>query len=345
MIVLVSFLSNLFNKKAQFMLGFFILISSCEQPRYTNEINGYTMGTSYSIKIIENKILDLNNVSNEIDLILRDINKQMSTWDVESEISKLNRNKSDSLIKVSADLYSVIKESLKISKKTQGAFDVTIFDLMSLWGFGPKANNNYPSDSVILNALKSSGWEKLILKDKGLSKKNPNLKLDLNAIAKGYAVDKVHQKILEMGFKDVFIEIGGEVKCSGQNKFGKKWRVGIEDPNASSKNIIKIINLEDRAMATSGNYRNFVDLNGSILGHTIDPRIGKPIKSEVLSVTVISSSCMIADAWATVLMVMSFKKGKEMIELEDDLDVFWILDTDNNNYGFEKTSGVELNKI
>ena len=242
MTALVNFMSNLFKQKAQLMLGFLLLIISCEQPRYTNEINGYTMGTSYSIKIIENRVLDLNNVSSEIDLILRDINKQMSTWDEESEISKLNRNKSDSLIKVSADLYSVIKESLKISKKTQGAFDVTIFDLMSLWGFGPKANNDYPSDSEILNALKSSGWEKLILKDKGLSKKNPNLKLDLNAIAKGYAVDKVHQKILEMGFKDVFIEIGGEVKCSGQNKFKKKWRVGVEDPISSSKNIIKVIN-------------------------------------------------------------------------------------------------------
>ena len=345
MTALVNLMSNLFKQKAQLMLGFFLLIISCEQPRYTNEINGYTMGTSYSIKIIENRVLDLNNVSSEIDLTLRDINKQMSTWDEESEISKLNRNKSDSLIKVSADLYSVIKESLKISKKTQGAFDVTIFDLMSLWGFGPKANNDYPSDSVILNALKNSGWEKLILKDKGLSKKNPNLKLDLNAIAKGYAVDKVHQKILEMGFKDVFIEIGGEVKCSGQNKFKKKWRVGVEDPISSSKNIIKVINLEDRAMATSGNYRNFVDLNGLILGHTIDPRIGKPIKSEVLSVTVISSSCMRADAWATALMVMNFKKGQEMIKLEDDLDVFWILDTGNNNYVFEKTNGVELEKI
>ena len=345
MTALVNFMSNLFKQKAQLMLGFFLLIISCEQPRYTNEINGYTMGTSYSIKIIENRVLDLNNVSSEIDLILRDINKQMSTWDEESEISKLNRNKSDSLIKVSADLYSVIKESLKISKKTQGAFDVTIFDLMSLWGFGPRANNDYPSDSMILNALKSSGWEKLTLEDEGLSKKNPNLKLDLNAIAKGYAVDKVHQKILEMGFKDVFIEIGGEVKCSGQNKFKKKWRVGVEDPISSSKNIIKVINLEDRAMATSGNYRNFVDLNGLILGHTLDPRIGKPIKSEVLSVTVISSSCMRADAWATALMVMNFKKGQEMIELEDDLDVFWILDTGNNNYVFEKTNGVELEKI
>ena len=334
-----------FKQKAQLMLGFLLLISSCEQPRYTNEINGYTMGTSYSIKIIYNKILDLDEVSNKIDLILRDINKQMSTWDEESEISKLNRNKSDSLIKVSADLYSVIKESLKISKKTQGAFDVTIFDLMSLWGFGPKANNDYPSDSVILNALKSSGWDKLILEDKGILKKNPNLKLDLNAIAKGYTVDKVHQKIVEMGFKDVFVEIGGEVKCSGQNKFEKKWRVGLEDPISSSKNIIKIINIENRAMATSGNYRNFVDLNGSILGHTIDPRIGKPIKSEVLSVTVLSSSCMKADAWATALMVMSFKKGKEMIKIEDDIDVFWILDKGNNIYGFEKTSGVELDKI
>ena len=345
MTALVNLISNLFKQKAQLMLGFFLLIISCEQPRYTNEINGYTMGTSYSIKIIENRVLDLNNVSIEIDLILHDINKQMSTWDEESDISKLNRNKSDSLIKVSADLYSVIKESLKISKKTQGAFDVTIFDLMSLWGFGPKANNDYPSDSEILNALKSSGWEKLILKDKGLSKKNPNLKLDLNAIAKGYAVDKVHQKILEMGFKDVFIEIGGEVKCSGQNKFKKKWRVGVEDPISLPNKIIKVINLEDRAMATSGNYRNFVDLNGLILGHTIDPRIGKPIKSEVLSVTVISSSCMRADAWATALMVMNFEKGQEMIQLEDDLDVFWILDVGDNNYVFEKTNGVELEKI
>ena len=327
------------------MLGFLLLFNNCEKPRYLNEINGFTMGTSYSVKIIDHKVSDLDQVSSQIDSLLIELNNQTSTWDPNSEISKFNRNKSDLPIHVSSDFYDVIKKALNISNKTDGAFDITIFELMSMWGFGPNPKKDYPKKSSIKKVLNNNGWQKVSLQKDRVLKLNPNLKIDLNSIAKGYAVDKVHQKIKQLGFKNILVEIGGEVKCSGKNLSNRSWRLGIENPQISSNNIISIINLSDKAMATSGNYRNFIDMNGLILGHTLDPRLGEPTKSEVLSATVTSSSCMVADAWATALMVMSFENGRKLIESDGDLDALWILDKGKDSYGIEKTEGIKVNPL
>lgn len=345
MIVLVRFLKYKYKFKAQCILGFLFFLCSCSQSRYLSEFNGKTMGTTYSIKIISDYIIDKQNISYQIDSLLLEINNQMSTWDLNSEISKFNLNHSDTLIDLSSDFFAVVKEAIKISSKTEGAFDITIFDLMSLWGFGPNPKTGIPENNQIKDVLNITGWKKIILDNGNIRKLNPNIKLDLNAIAKGYGVDKVHQEIIDLGFKDIFVEIGGEVKCSGKNNYNKKWRVGIENPNILDNDIIAIVNLNNKAMATSGNYRNFIDLEGTVLGHTIDPRIGLPIRSNILSATVISSSCIKADAWATALMVLDYKNGKEKIKSDIDLDAIWVLDKGNGNYSIEKTEGINLTKI
>ena len=345
MIVLAKIFASYCKQKAQIFLSFLFLITGCSSPRYQSEINGYTMGTTYTIKIITDYNLDVSTLSAKVDSILNYFNSQMSTWDPESEISKFNSNQEDTTFSLSSEFYTVLLEAENISKTTNGAFDITVFDLMSLWGFGPEPKSGHPKNDEIKEVLSNTGWSKLVLKSGTIKKLNPKTKLDLNAIAKGYAVDLLHEKIYNLGYKDIFVEIGGEVKCSGKNKLQRDWVVGLENPDMAYNDIIGIIRLNNSAMATSGNYRNFIDKNGEILGHTVDPRIGKPILSDVLSSTVISSSCMKADAWATALMVMNFKEGKNKIDSNPDLEAIWILSDDRGNQHIEKTSGINFKKL
>ena len=167
----------------------------------------------------------------------------------------------------------------------------------------------------------------------------------MNAIAKGYAVDQVFQFLQSKGFTDLFVEIGGEVQCSGRNQLNKSWSIGIENPsggNKSNKIFAGIIYLDGGAVATSGNYRNFVDLSGKILGHTINPNTGYPIQTNVLSVTVLSNSCMVSDAWATALMVMDYETGLEKVTENSDIKVVWILENKDGSRCIAKSIGVNI---
>jgi len=288
------------------------------------------MGTTYSIKAIPlEKNMDIQILKKGIDSILFTLNKQMSTWDPSSEISLFNLNRSIESYVISESFRTVLKVALDISEKTDGFFDITVFDLMKLWGFGPDPNSGIPGQKQVETVLSYTGYEKISVTDKAVIKEHPETKLDLNAIAKGYAVDEVFHFLQSKGFTDLFVEIGGEVQCSGRNQFNKFWSIGIENPsggNTSNQIFAGIVYLDDGAVATSGNYRNFVDLNGKILGHTINPKTGYPIQTNVLSVTVLSNSCMVADAWATALMVMDYETGLKRVTENSDIKAIWILD-------------------
>jgi thiamine biosynthesis lipoprotein len=213
---------------------------------------------------------------------------------------------------------------------------------MSLWGFGPNPREGLPSDVQIEELKNRTGYQSVILVPEGVRKLNPDLKLDVNAIAKGYGVDQVFEWILDKGFESVFVEIGGEVRCIGKNQNGQNWRVGIIDPKISvspGEELSAIVNLDGKAMATSGNYRNFIEINGQILGHTIDPRTGFPVETDVLSVSVIANSCIEADGWATALMVFNFEEGNKLVTDRTELNVLWIVKTKNGQKKIEKTKG------
>ena len=315
--------------KAQLLLGFLVLWTGCSAPREIINFTGNTMGTTFAIKIISSKSFNsYQKLEIGIDSILEKVNQQMSIWDPNSEISKFNRNKSIDPISVSSQLFEVVERAISVSEKTNGAFDITVYDLMGLWGFGPDPKSGIPTDEEIKIVLTNTGWEQIKLIDNSIKKLNPNVKIDLNAIAKGYGVDQVFHYISSLGYTDVFVEIGGEVRCSGKNQYNKFWSLGIEDPEhgvSLDRDLAGVVVLEDRATATSGNYRNFLDFDGEILGHTINPKSGIPLKTDVLSVTVLAESCMMADAWATALMTMDFKTGKKLVRSEKGLDVIWII--------------------
>ena len=316
--------------KAQLLLGFLFFWIGCSTPRDITNFTGHTMGTTFSIKIIPAE--SFNNYQKlelGIDSVLETVNQQMSTWDPNSEISKFNRNRLTDPIPVSVQLFEVVESAMSISEKTDGAFDITVFELMGLWGFGPAPKNGMPTDEEISKVLKRTGWDQIKLLDNSIKKLNPKIKIDLNAIAKGYGVDQVFHYISSLGYTDMFVEIGGEIRCSGKNQYNKSWSLGIEDPEhgaSLSRDLAGVVVLEDRATATSGNYKNFLDFDGEILGHTINPKSGIPLKTDVLSVTVLAESCMIADGWATALMAMDFETGKKLVRSEKGLDVIWIIE-------------------
>ena len=336
MIVLVKTYIKPMSKEAHIIMGFFFLWCSCSSLDTYININGQTMGTTYSIKLnIEDKSLDHDDLKNKVDSVLNRLSTVFSTWDNESEISNFNRALDTDGILISEDFKNVINRALSISNATNGYFDVTVFDLMSFWGFGPKPYKEPIKLEKIDSILNFTGSEFLVLEKNILTKIHPFVKIDLNSIAKGYGVDKIFNYLVEQNFKDVFVEIGGEVRARGYNPKGSFWKIGIESPYEDVKTkdpFIGIIELNNKSMATSGNYRNFIKYKNKVLGHTIDPRKGYPVNSNILSVTVISDFGIVSDAWATAIMAMEYESALNILENTDNINVIWVLNVEGKNY-------------
>ena len=332
------------------MLGFLLFFIRCADIENQYTISGNTMGTTYLVKIITpDNNYEIGSIEKSIDSLLIQLNKQMSTWDPESEISQFNNWNSKVPFAVSNDFLNVVKKSITISKNTGGLFDPTVFDLLSLWGFGPNPRSGFPDMEDVNRVLEHTGIGQIEITDSVLVKRNKRCKLDLNAIAKGYGVDKTFNLLNQKGFNNIFVEIGGEVKCSGKNIKNKSWSIGIEDPSDDGnyeKKISAIISVPNGAIATSGNYRNIVDLDGEILGHTINPQTGFPIQTDVLSVSVLSNSCMESDAWATALMAMNHQTGFALVENQSNIDAVWILvdNYDGKRY-FSMSGDIDIKKM
>jgi thiamine biosynthesis lipoprotein len=333
-----------FSLKAQLLLGFFFYYS-CSNSFVEHSISGITMGTSYKIKIIEHyKIDKIQKIKNSIDSILVNLNQQMSTWIIDSEISLFNHSRATDYYKISNEFYHVLEQGKLISNQTLGAFDYSVFPLVRLWGFGPEKNNSsmFPGGGEIKKVLEYVGQDKVILKYPYIKKSHPKVQIDLNAIAKGYAVDIIHNWLIFKNHKNIYVEIGGEIRCNGVNKMGSNWTIGIDAPLSnyfSGQKIYTTTRLENMSLATSGNYRNFLDKNGKKISHSIDPRNGMPVETNVLSVSVKARSCLVADAWATALMVLSFDDGLQAINRAEELEVLWILSKDQTSFSQFSTEG------
>ena len=323
-------------KKTQLLLGFlFIYLFKCSTPLNQVSINGETMGTTYNIKIVSETPLDSESIKVSIDSILVILNQQMSTWDPESEISKFNRWISPEPFEISDYFFNVAKKALILSQQTQGRFDITVFDLLSLWGFGPNPKSRIPNRKDIDSVMAYTGFQHIHVEKNILFKNNNKTKIDLNAIAKGYGVDVIFTFIKSLGFDNLFVEIGGEVRFSGYNRNLNNWSVGLENPPSNSigqeKPFFGVFKEKSSALATSANYRNFVDLDGTLLGHTINPKTGFPVQTDVLSVTVVAETCMEADAWATALMTLSYEDGAYLLEDYKNISAIWLLKRDGES--------------
>ena len=302
--------------KAQLILGFFIFIgfNACTQKPKEMVVEGLTMGTSYTIKIITQDFqINAEHITYLIDSVLLEINNQMSTYIENSEINRFHHYSGKDPFLLSPDLYRVVERALYWTEMTEGAFDITILPLVSIWGFGPDTGQSIPSDADVKTALNQSGYDQLTLHLTAVQKINPNVQLDLNAIAKGYGVDALSLLLDNNGFTSYMVEIGGEVFCKGVNKKGKVWRIGIESPNRAEPGLIETVSLQNNAIASSGDYRNYYSTSSGKISHIMDPRTGQPA-STIAAATVMAGNCMDADALATALMVMGAEDGINLIE-------------------------------
>lgn len=316
---------------------FFILFFGCETKPKQYRFSGQTMGTTYSIAVISDNIVNSKSLQNGVDSVLTEVNRQMSTYIPDSEISQFNRWESIKPFAVSEDFAFVVQRALEINKLTNGAFDITVMPVVNLWGFFGSRNDNWtpPTDQIINKVIKNTGSDKLKVTGNSLQKLNPKLQIDVNAIAKGFGVDKVFNYLTDQGYWRCLVEIGGEVRCSGKNLNGNLWQIGIDKPTYGSmpgRELQEVIALEDQAMATSGDYRNFVEWNGEIFSHAIDPRTGCPVKVKVGSATVIAPTCLEADALATALMVMGEEAGVNLIQSLNDVECTLIIREENENF-------------
>ena len=276
-------------------------------------LSGTTMGTTYTVKL--NHTINeetRQSVRETIEIILEDINSRMSTYRDDSELSRLNRSPGNSWIGVSPDLFRIIEIAVEIGLQSDGAFDPTIGPLVNLWGFGPVRQEDIPEESEIMNVLPLVGVDKISLDGHTYSvqKSSPDVYIDLSGIAKGFAVDRIAEALSEkFSLQNYLVEIGGEIRTRGINPEGVNWQIGIEKPEILQRSINRIITIGDNSLATSGDYRNFIEIDGIQYSHTIDPATGFPVTHHLASVTVIHPECVYADAWATALLVAGPENG------------------------------------
>jgi FAD:protein FMN transferase len=304
--------------------AFCVLSSGCD-GKQEHLIEGRTMGTTYHIQVVTGFLQGISGLKEKIKSRLVEINAAMSTYQKDSEISRFNEiNQTDRKFKISDDFYQVMKTAQTIYRLSDGAWDGTVNPLVDLWGFGRGgAKNKIPLKADISALLSNVGFEKIEVLEPGfLLKKHAAVTLDLSSIAKGYGVDQVADTLRKEGFQNYLVEIGGEVFASGYRQDGNPWRIGINRPQADAAfdEVYKVVNLRNKAFATSGDYRNFFMVEGIRYAHIIDPRSGYPVSNGVVSVTIIADTCTFADGLATAIMVMGPEKGLELINRLDAVE-------------------------
>ena len=321
-------------RMAAMMLMACLPVSGCAPASGYERLEGGTMGTYYRVTVFCPGV-SAADLKHRLEAELTAVNDQMSTYQADSELMRFNAAPPGDWVEVSSDLLSVLTAAREISVRSAGAFDVTVSELVNLWGFGPHGRiSSRPSAERIAAAMARVGYEHLELDPSAqrIRRLTP-LTVDLSAIAKGHAVDRLAEVMLAGGCEHFLADIGGEVRAHGLNPSGGAWRVGVEVPDPERiGSIQRVLALDSVAVATSGDYRNFLDLNGERYSHTIDPRSGHPVQHDLASVTVVHASTMQADGLATALNVLGLEEGFALAEAEELAALFLVRRTN----GFEE---------
>ncbi|WP_026473777.1 FAD:protein FMN transferase [Alkaliflexus imshenetskii] len=314
------------NIKNLALFWLLLLLFGCGSKENSYQVNeGWIFGTTYRI------VYDSKEDHHEsIRALLDSFNRSLSTFDSTSVISRVNRGEEG----VVADPFfkHLFKNAEKITRETNGAFDMTVAPLVNAWGFGFKKMDSV-NQQIVDSLLQFVGMDFVTIQDGVIVKNKPGVMLDGSAIAKGYGVDVVASHLKSYGIRNLMVEIGGEVSTLGVNPKGQLWRIGIDrpidDPSASNRELQMIIGLSGQALATSGNYRNFYVKDGIKYAHTIDPRTGFPVNHSLLSASVIAADCMSADAYATACMVLGIDESLALIESLPGVEACFIYHTES----------------
>lgn len=302
----------------------FLSACSSQEPK---QATGFTQGTTYSIIYYNEDGADLQY---QIDSLLLSFDRVLSTYQESSYISKWNRNEHDSLEQPLL-FKDVVKRASEIHQLSDGAFDITVSPLMKYW-FENDWKITQIDSSKVDSIMQFVGMKYVLLDGEDYAKTNPKTQLDVNAIAQGYSVDVVARYLQSEGIYNYLVELGGEIRASGKKPNKENWKVGIDVPKEGSledRELAMSVDLPNRSLATSGNYRKFVEIDGVKYGHSLNPITGYPAKTDVLSATVIADDCMTADALATACMVMGFERAKKLIESNDQFEAVLIYSNKN----------------
>ena len=331
-----KFWSHFSKTRCAALLGV-LLIGACDQPpeHLSAKVQGTTMGTSYTLTLA--CALDADDAREVVESVFARIDASMSTYRSDSELMRLNRTPPLTWLDISQDFARVVTVALQVAAFTQGAFDPTVGALVGLWGFGgaggggvdgSDARRSVPGDADIAPLLAASGWRQLEMHPDGArARRLSEFALDLSAIAKGYAVDLAIASLESKGCVDFLLEVGGEVGARGTRVDGSTWLLGIESPD-SPGSVVLALALADAAIATSGDYRNRVIIDGEVFSHTLDPATGRPVSHGLASVSVIGESAMRSDALATALSVMGPDRGLAFAEAHE-IEAYFITRVDS----------------
>lgn len=317
-----------------------ILFASCNRKAERRLVvyRGDAQGTTFQIKFYSNA--DSTQIKNGIDSIFCLIDYTASLYDSNSIISKVNNNLD---IELNEHFIKIFNLSQFVSKETDGYFDVTVAPLVKAWGFWSKKDNDITQPHI--DSLKSLvGCKKVSILKNRLQKELPDMLIDFNAIAQGYTNDVIAEYLMSRGYDDFLIEIGGEVRANGLKGNKEKWIVGIERPadnNLSEQVLLEKIKLNNKSIATSGNYRKYIIKDGKKLSHIINPITGYPANHSLLSVTVLADNCALADAFATAFMAMGIEKSKEILAKNPQLDAYFIYADSSGNIKIEFSKGFD----
>jgi thiamine biosynthesis lipoprotein len=320
------------KKYHQFSILFIILfITASVEAQQEHLIAGRTMGTTYNIKVVSGASEGVNGLQEKIDRRLDAISQVFSTYIKDSEISRFNGlSTAGEKFPVSPDFIQVMRIGRKIHQLSAGAWDGTVNPLVDLWGFGPAQRQpRKPPAAEIKALMQNIGFDRIRIEEPNFLVKNlAAVTLDLNSIAKGFAVDQVSELTAAAGFENYLVEIGGEVYAAGVRADGKNWRVGINRPqkDAALNEVYKAVSIANRAFATSGDYRSFFEIDGVRYSHVIDPRTGYPVSNGVVSVSIIADNCTLADGLATAIMVMGAEEGIRLVNRMDNVECFIVVE-------------------
>jgi thiamine biosynthesis lipoprotein len=305
-----------------------LTVSGCSgEQREPVRVSGPAQGTTYSVTVMNPPgDLDRARLKAAMDELIAKVDKQMSTWRDDSQITRFNAASSGEWVPVSPELAHLTARALALGRETGGAFDVTLGPILKVWGFGAGANepDHLPNADELAAAREKTGIGLVEVRDQppALRKRSPDVTLDLAGLAQGYTVDLLSDRLDALGAKRYLVELGGELYAKG-NKHGRSpWRIGVEKPKAGTREIERVVGLADAGMTTSGDYRDYFELDGRRFSHTIDPRTGRPVAHDLRAVTVIAKDALMADAMATALLVMGPQAGLDYANTHDIAALF-----------------------
>ncbi|MGZ8244282.1 FAD:protein FMN transferase [Methylomagnum sp.] len=297
-----------------------LVLAGCQEPTET-QLAGDIQGTSYHIKMVLDGLpVTPDQVKTDVETIFRQVDERLSNWREDSEISRLNQQKTTEWLPASPEIVSLVAIARDIGEKTHGCYDLTVTPIFKLWGFA-RHQEKVPTQAEIDGVLKHVGMDKVETDaaSNRLRKKDPDVEISLDSIAQGYTVARVAERLESRGIQNYLAEVGGEMKVKGKKANGKPWRVAVEKPTPMAREVQRIFDIHEQhgtAVMTAGTYRNFFEAQGKTYSHILDPKTGRPVTHGLLSVTVLHPDPTLADAWDTALLCVGEVEGMKIVEAE-----------------------------